>query len=107
LGGRPIGEFFVALGPDWQLTGIRRARLAPAVTAPLALGWTPQVLAAFTGVRNPYAVLAARLSPTELPPQETEPRPWPAWCGECDERTRMLGFDGDAPVLAVQASISH
>ena len=41
--------------------------------AALDAGWLPQALAAFTGanttgVRNPYAVLAARLSPAELPP---------------------------------------
>jgi hypothetical protein len=38
----------------------------------LSTGWTPAALAAFTGsntsgLRNPYAVLAARLSPAELP----------------------------------------
>ena len=22
-----------------------------------------------------------------------------AWCGECDQATRMLGFDGDAAAL--------
>ena len=43
--------------------------------AALEAGWLPQTLAAFTGantvgVRNPYAVLAARFSPAELPPQQ-------------------------------------
>jgi hypothetical protein len=72
------------------------------VRAALGAGWVPQAPAAFngantTGVRSPYAVLAARLSPAELPP----PTGWrPArrpWCGECDQVMRMLGFDGDAP----------
>jgi hypothetical protein len=102
-GGGPIGEFFAALGPDWRLTAAQRARLAPAVTAALSAGWTPHTLAAVTGanisgVRNPYAVLAARLSPAELPPPPHTRRPSrPPWCGECDQATRMFGFDSDAP----------
>jgi hypothetical protein len=98
----PAGEFFAALGPDWRLTAAQRGRLAPAVTAALDAGWTPQALAAFagantSGVRNPYAVLAARLAPAELPPPHRGRVPRPPWCGECDQATRMLGFDGDAP----------
>jgi len=71
--------------------------------AALAAGWTPHGLAAFTGantagVRNPYAVLAAGLSPGELPPPHGQQRPTrPPWCGECDQAARMLGFDGDSP----------
>ena len=62
----------------------------------------PQPLAAFTslniaGVRNPYAGLAARLSPAELPPPPRQRPARPPWCGQCDEITRMLGFYGDAP----------
>jgi hypothetical protein len=61
----------------------------------------PQPLAAFTslniaGARNPYAVLAARLSPAELPPPPRQRPARPPWCGQCDEITRMLGFYGDA-----------
>jgi hypothetical protein len=101
-GGGLIGEFFTALGPDWRLTAAQRAKLVTAVTAALNAGWTPRTLAALTGantraVRNPYAVLAARLSPTELPPPHNQRPSRPPWCGQCDERTRMLGFDGDAP----------
>ena len=101
-GGQAVGEFFAVLGDGWRLTGAQRARLAPAVQAALEAGWPAQALAAFTGgnivgVRNPYAVLAARLSPAELPaPQRRRPAR-PPWCGRCDEVTRMLGFDGDAP----------
>jgi len=104
-GGGPIGEFLTALGPDWRLTAAQRARLAAAVTTALNAGWTPRTLAAVTGantsgVRNPYAVLAARLAPSELPAlrrgHPSRP-PWCGECGECDERTRLLGFDGDAP----------
>jgi hypothetical protein len=101
-GGGPASEFFAALGRDWQLTIAQRARLAPAVTAALNAGWTPQALAAFagantSGVRNPYAVLVARLAPAELPPPYPKRPPRPPWCGECDQGTRMLGFDTDAP----------
>jgi hypothetical protein len=103
-GGGPAGEFFAALGADWRLTAVQRARLAPAITTALNAGWTPQTLAAFSGantsgVRNPYAVLAARLSPAELPPPHPQRPLRPPWCGECDQATRMLGFDGDAPRL--------
>jgi hypothetical protein len=101
-GGGPVGELFAALGADWQLTAAQRARLAPAVATALNAGWTPQTLAAFTGantsgVRNPYAALAARLSPAELPPPHRQRPSRPPWCGECDQATRMLGFEGDAP----------
>jgi Helix-turn-helix domain len=102
VGGGPTGEFFTALGAAWRLTAAQRARLAPAVTAALSAGWAPRALAAFagantSGVRNPYAVLAARLSPAELPPPHTRRPSRPPWCGECDQATRILGFDGDAP----------
>ena len=102
-GRRPgAGEFFAILGDGWRLTAAQQARLAPAVQAALDAGWLPQALAAFTGantaeVRSPYAVLAARLSPAELPPPQRQRPPRPPWCGRCDEVTRMLGFDGDAP----------
>jgi hypothetical protein len=100
-GGERVSEFFAALGDRWRLTAAHRARLAPAITAALTAGWAPRALAAFTGtntdgVRNPYAVLAARLSGTELPPPAPRSAR-PPWCGECDQVTRMLGFDGDAP----------
>ena len=101
-GGQAVDEFFAVLDDGWRLTAEPRARLAPAVQAALDAGWLPQALAAFTGgntigVRNPYAVLAARLSPAELPPQQRQRPARPPWCGQCDEVTRMLGFDGDAP----------
>jgi Helix-turn-helix domain len=101
-GGGPIGEFFTALGAGWRLTAAQRSRLGPAVTAALGAGWTPQALAAFAGantagVRNQYAVLAARLSPAELSPPPMQRPSRPPWCGECDQATRLLGFDGDAP----------
>jgi len=110
----PLGEFFTRLGEEWQLTAVKRARLAPAVMAALADGWTPGILAGFigantSGVRNPCAVLAARLSPAELPPPPGHARrsARPPWCGECDERTRMLGFDGDLPRPCPRCRCSH
>jgi hypothetical protein len=101
-GGRPTGEFFAALDDAWMLTCDQRARLTPAVATALRSGWTPAPLPAFTGantedVRNPFAVLTARLSPAELPPPPRQRLARPPWCGECDQVTRMLGFDGDAP----------
>ena len=100
-GGGGIGGFFAALGDAWQLTEAQRARLAPAVQAALDMGWTPQQLALVTGantagVRNPYAVLAARLGPAELSPPAARPTR-PPWCGDCDQVTRMLDYHGDAP----------
>jgi hypothetical protein len=102
-GGGGAGEFFVALGDAWRLTDTQRARLTPAVNAALGMGWTPQALASATGanttgVRNPYAVLAARLSPAE-PPVPSSRSARPPWCGECDQVTRMLDYHGDAPRL--------
>ena len=99
-GGGPAGEFFAALGDGWRLTPTQRLKLVPAVTAALERGWAPRVLAAFAGantngVRNPYAVLTARLSPAGLPPPQRPARP--PWCGQCDQTTRMLGFHSDAP----------
>jgi hypothetical protein len=83
LGG-PVVEFFAALATSWRFTAAQRARLAPVVETALNTGWTPTELAAFTGgstdgVRNPYAVLAARLSSAELParPMRTAR---PLWC---------------------------
>ena len=99
-----VGEFFerlAGLNPRWQMTVSQRRRLSPAVAAALAAGRTPLALAEtaganIDGVRSPYAVLAARLTPAELPgPPARAVRP--PWCGQCDERTRMLGFDSDAP----------
>lgn len=80
-GGGPVGEFFAALGPDWRLTAAQRVKLAPAVTAALNAGWTPQALAAFaganiSGVRNPYAVLVTHLSATRLAPPPPGQRPF-------------------------------
>lgn len=105
-GGGAPGEFFAALGPGWLLTARQRARLAPAVTVAAAAGWDPAALAAFVGancagVRSPYAVLAARLSPGELPaPRAPVPRRKP-WCGHCDPDTRFLlderGLPADRP----------
>ncbi len=108
-GGGPIGEFFANLADAWPLSAEQRARLAPAVLAALETGWTPGTLAAFTGanidgVRSPYAVMATRLSAGGLP-HPPGPRPSrPPWCGECDERTRLLGFDTDSPAPCRSAS---
>jgi hypothetical protein len=99
------GEFFGRLAsrsPLWRLTAAQRRRLAPAVAGALAAGGTPAALAGVAGantagIRNPAAVLAARLSPGELPPAEPNAARRPPWCGECDEATRMLDYHGDAP----------
>jgi hypothetical protein len=106
-GGGEAARFFNALGPGWLLTAGQRSRLAPAVADAVTAGWAPDDLAAFAGansagVRSPYAVLAARLSPAELPPPRAPdaPRRKP-WCGRCDPGTRFLldenGYPGDSP----------
>ncbi len=100
--GGPVGEFFAALSDAWRITADQRARLVPAVQTALDSGWTPRALAEFTGansdgVHSPYAVMATRLSVSELPHPPGQRPSRPPWCGECDERTRLLGFDGDAP----------
>jgi len=64
LGCEPADEFFATLGDGWRLTPTHRLVLTPVVTAVLDEGWTLRALAAFTGantsgVRSPYAVLAA------------------------------------------------
>ncbi len=93
ISGDQFSEFFAGLADGWHLTASQRGRLVTALRSAVASGWTPEALAAFVGantdgVRNPYAVLAARLSPAELPPPP-EPRPMRLpWCGRCDERTR-------------------
>jgi hypothetical protein len=100
--GGGAGEFFIRLGPGWPLTDRQRRRLAPMAATALEAGWAPSALASFVGantagVRSPYAVLAARLSSAELPLPPARARARPSWCGACDEVTRLLGFDGDAP----------
>jgi hypothetical protein len=92
VGGRPVADFFAALAGPWRLTAAQRARLSPVVDAAINAGWAPGELAAHVGantegVRSPYAVLATRLSPAELPaPSARSARP--PWCGKCNERTR-------------------
>jgi hypothetical protein len=95
-----VGEFFATLGDAWPLTRGQRGKLTSAVQAALDRGWAPDALASVTGanttgVRNPFAVLATRLSAAELPPPTRPGRP--PWCGECDQVTRMLDYHGDAP----------
>ncbi|MHB1596531.1 MAG: helix-turn-helix domain-containing protein [Streptosporangiaceae bacterium] len=97
-----VGNFFAALGDSWMLTGAQRARLAPSIGAALDAGWAPRQLAGFVGantdgIRNPYAVLVSRLSLTELPPPNGQRKTRPAWCRQCDQRTRMIDFAGDSP----------
>jgi len=90
------------LGAGWPLSAAQRARLAPLVAAAAAAGWDPEGLAAFAGantagVRSPYAVLAARLSPGELPPAPSRPAARPPWGGTCIEQTRRTDVVGIFP----------
>ena len=101
-GGGPVGEFFAALGADWRLTAAQRARLAPAVATALNAGWTPQTLAALHRGEHQRRAEPVRGAGRAAVARRTAPaarqRPArPPWCGECDQVTRMLGFDGDAP----------
>jgi len=82
-----VGEFFeqlAAVSPRWLLTAGQRRRLTPAAASALAAGWAPAALAEVVGanavgIRNPAALLAARLAPGELPPSPARRRP--PWCG--------------------------
>ena len=106
-GGGADSKFFSALGPGWLLSASQRARIASAAMSAVAEGWDASELAAFvgqnpSGARSPYAVLAARLSPTELPAPRNRPTPRRRpWCGHCDPNTRFLlderGYPGDSP----------
>ncbi|MET8140021.1 helix-turn-helix domain-containing protein [Sphaerisporangium sp. NPDC005288] len=78
----PIEVFIAELGPDWPLSARQVDRLTPAVAAALADGWSSAALAEHVGantagVRNPYAVLTARLNelpdPVRLPPPRISP----------------------------------
>ncbi|GGP97437.1 helix-turn-helix domain-containing protein [Streptosporangium pseudovulgare] len=78
----PVRRFTAALGAAWPLSPTQVRRLAPAVTAALAEGWTPAELAGHVGantlgVRNAYAVLSSRLADLPDPPRAT-PRVDPA-----------------------------
>jgi hypothetical protein len=90
-----VSRYFDALGPQWRLTAAHRDRLTPAVVAAVAEGWAPDRLAGFTGadstgVRNPYTVLSARLSPDQLPDAPGSASSRPRWCGRCDRQSRFL-----------------
>ncbi len=95
-GGAEAGEFFgrlAGMSPRWLLTRSQCSRLAPAVAGALAAGWTPDGLAEHVGantagIRNPAAVLAARLSQPELPQPPPRGARRPPWCGQCNEQTR-------------------
>lgn len=87
---------FDHLGPEWALSASQRERLTPQVTAALQAGWTPDTLAAqlgsnVAGVRNPYAVLRARLVDLPSPPRDgKEPARSPEWCQRCDSTTHRM-----------------
>ena len=108
-----VSEFFdllAAMSRRWLMTAASAAGSAPAVAAALADRWNPAALAKHVGantagIRNPGAVLAARLSPAQLllPPAPRRP----PWCGECDQATRMLDFDGDAPRPCPRCKAPH
>ncbi len=97
--GGGVAEFFAALGDQRPLTAAQQSRLVPALMSALTGGWTPLALAGWAaantgGVRSPYAVLASRLSPAELPePKRQRPTRLP-WCGYCDEVTRQAFSSG-------------
>jgi hypothetical protein len=106
VGAAAAGRYFDGLGPQWRLTPAQRERLTPAVEAALAGGWRSDQLAEFpgansAGVRNPYAVLSARLSPDQLPPAPGSSSSRPPWCGRCDPESRFLldefGYPSAAP----------
>ncbi len=112
LGG-PVGEFFAAIAAAWRFTAAQRDRLAPVVETALNAGWTPSELAAFTGgstngVRNPYAVLAARLSSAELAARHRRlgatPACQPLLVGQCSSDTGTWDTDSARPAAQTAAT---
>ncbi|MFC3544254.1 helix-turn-helix domain-containing protein [Nonomuraea ferruginea] len=70
-----IKQFFADLGSGWPLSDRQARRLTPAISDALANGWDATVLAEHVGgnsrgVRNPYAVLSARLADLPAPPRK-------------------------------------
>ncbi len=90
-----------ALPDPWRTTPSQRERLAPAVCAALAAGWTPETLRRElsrnpNGMHNPFATLRSRLN--ALPAAPVRRSRGRKWCGECDRSTRMLtDAHGDHP----------
>lgn len=78
-----------SLPSPWQVNREDARKLAPAIEAAFAAGWTSQTLLAHLssrpeGVRYPAAALARRL--TELPPPPTlSVQQVPSWCGDCED----------------------
>ena len=102
-GGTELGEFFrAARGAESGMAADRRPAQAACARGHrgaggwLDTGWPGQIRRRQQRWhQEPGRVLAARLAPAKLPRPPASRRP--PWCGECDERTRMLDFDGDSP----------
>lgn len=89
-----VAAVLADLPPDWKLGTRSARRLSGPIRSALEAGWSPAALARQLGanpegVRNPYAVLAARLDDLPAPPaKRAERRPW---CGQCDHAdTRLI-----------------
>jgi hypothetical protein len=81
--------------PEWSSRSIRRALAHPDVTE---RGWDRARRAMLAVAADPGSNQPGRLAhggPWWSQPGAGQPRP--PWCGACDEVTRMLGYDGDAP----------
>lgn len=81
------------LPPRFQPDPATIARLAPKVDVLLAAGWSAADLARrFTAgadsEHNPVGAVARRIERFPLP-KGVQPPSKPAWCGKCDEHTRM------------------
>lgn len=107
LGSTPAAEeagsgepdaILAALGPSWQMTPGQARRLRGPIRQALTAGWTPRTLLPVLrndpgGVRSPYAVLMARLGDLPAAPAARPVRR--AWCGRCDQHSRMRETDDD------------
>ena len=94
--------FFTALGDGWPMTarpaGQARASRRGGAERRLDTGYARRV--------SPARTLMACATRSRCWPHGSRPANCPSpgarsarppWCGECDEPTRMLGFDGDTP----------
>lgn len=89
-----VGQLLTATGP-W-LTDVANS-LTPTITEALTRGYTPDTIEA--GLRdwrsrdNPRPGLLAYLIHDHGKPTNSTTHPKPAWCGQCDQRTRLLDTD--------------
>jgi hypothetical protein len=87
-----------AVRPEWATKSIRRAMSEPSVRE---RPWPIARRAMLAVAADPVSKAPGRIAGDgpwwhQRPSERAGPL-LPPWCGECDEETRMLGWDGDEP----------